>query len=38
MVGVVGLAAACRRRFWPIMLRASAGFLLVLWNIDRYTV
>jgi hypothetical protein len=38
MVGVVGLVAAYRRRFWPMMLCASAGFLLVLWGIDRYTV
>jgi hypothetical protein len=38
MVGVVGLVAAYRRRLWPMMLCASAGFLLLLWGIDRYTV
>jgi hypothetical protein len=38
MVGVVGLVAAYRRRFWPMMLCASAGFLLLLWGIDRYTL
>jgi hypothetical protein len=37
MVGVVGLLAAYRRRFWPMMLCVSAGFLLVLWGMDRYT-
>jgi hypothetical protein len=24
--------------FWPMILCTSAGFLLVLWGIDRYAV
>ena len=38
IVGVVGIVAAYRRRLWPMVLCAIAGFLLVLWGIDRYAV
>lgn len=32
------LPAGLYLSLWPMMLCASAGFLLVLWGIDRYTV
>ena len=35
--GAGGLWSAYKRRFWPMMLCASAAFLLKLWYIGRMT-
>jgi hypothetical protein len=38
VLGAGGLLFAYKRRFWPMMLCASAAFPLLLWRIDRYAV